>query len=90
MVLDAIKSTAGITALQLAYQLRRGNEPVYDSHRRVSFAIARLRQSGLVQDVERCQYCNRALTRNNRNVKLYAISYAPPATPRQLAIDNLL
>lgn len=47
--------------------------PQYGSQRMASSIIAKLRKSGLIQDVtKRCPTCGAARTRGLRNVKLYA------------------
>lgn len=76
----------GCTSIAVAQHLNV-RHLIFGLQRAGSFAIAELRQLGLVQDVTRCEHCHRALTRHERNVPLFVTDRGQEeASAEQLAL----
>jgi hypothetical protein len=74
-VIRTLAIMPGITAMGLAL-LRKDGERTKGYYHPVSHSVARLRRQGIIQDVgKRCEHCQRALTRGQKNVPLLLTDY---------------
>ena len=80
IVYDFIKENPGCTMMPCATLLNKPHS-IYGKQKAATIAIAGLRRKGLVVDCKRCPYCGRALTRAQRNVRLFAVNGQHP--PKQ-------
>lgn len=70
-VLVCIAKNPGVVSVAVADTLPIEHR-LYGRQRATSAAVATLRRGGFIRDVDRCDCCNRALTRGQRNVGLFA------------------